>query len=97
MALDRTNVAHIARLARIKVKDEELDQLAGELNGILTWVEQLQEVNVDGVEPMAGSVTPGMKLKMRDDVVNDGGVRDKVLSNAPKGENGFFAVPKVIE
>jgi aspartyl-tRNA(Asn)/glutamyl-tRNA(Gln) amidotransferase subunit C len=97
MALDRTKVAHIARLARIKVKDEELDQLAGELSGILAWVEQLQEVNVAGVEPMAGSVTPGMKLKLRDDVVNDGGNRDKVLSNAPKSENGFFAVPKVIE
>ena len=97
MALDRTKVAHIARLARIKVKDEELDQLAGELSGILNWVEQLLEVNVDGVEPMAGSIAPGMKLKMRDDVVNDGARRDDVLGNAPKAENGFFAVPKVIE
>lgn len=97
MALDRTTVAHIARLARIKVKEDELDALAGELGGILTWVEQLQEVNVDGVEPMTGSVTPGMKLKMREDVVDDGGIRDKVLGNAPKSAAGFFAVPKVIE
>jgi len=97
MALDRTTVAHIARLARIKVKDEELDALAGELSGILTWVEQLQEVDVNGVEPMAGSVTPGMTLKMRDDAVDDGGIQDKVLSNAPKSAAGFFAVPKVIE
>jgi aspartyl-tRNA(Asn)/glutamyl-tRNA(Gln) amidotransferase subunit C len=97
MALDRTAVAHIARLARIKVKDDELDALAGELNGMLTWVEQLQQVDVAGVEPMTGSVSASMKLKMRDDVVTDGGQRDQVLANAPRSAAGFFAVPKVIE
>lgn len=98
MALDRTTVAKIARLARIKVKPEELDGLAGELNGMLTWVEQLQQVNVDGVEPMTGTVVAGGDaLRMREDVVNDGGQRDKVLANAPRSAAGFFAVPKVIE
>ncbi|MCC6471635.1 MAG: Asp-tRNA(Asn)/Glu-tRNA(Gln) amidotransferase subunit GatC [Alphaproteobacteria bacterium] len=97
MALDRTAVAHIARLARIKVKEDELDALAGELNGMLTWVEQLQQVDVAGVEPMTGSVSGTMKLKMREDVVTDGGKRDDVLANAPKSAAGFFAVPKVIE
>lgn len=99
MALDRTTVAHIARLARIKVKPEELDGLAGELSSILTWVEQLQQVDVSGVEPMTGTVVQGAAatLRLRDDVVNDGGQRDKVLANAPKSAAGFFAVPKVIE
>ena len=99
MALDRTTVAKIARLARIKVKPEELDGMAGELNGMLTWVEQLQQVNVDGVEPMTGTVVDGAgaALRMRADVVNDGGQRDKVLANAPRSAAGFFAVPKVIE
>ncbi len=99
MALDRTTVAKIARLARIKVKPEELDGLAGELNGMLTWVEQLQQVNVEGVEPMTGTVADGagQALRMREDVVNDGGQRDKVLANAPRSAAGFFAVPKVIE
>jgi len=96
MALDRTAVAHIARLARIKVKDDELDALAGELNGMLTWVEQLQQVDVAGVEPMTGSVG-AMKLAMREDAVTDGGKRDDVLANAPRSAAGFFAVPKVIE
>ncbi len=95
MALDRKTVAHIARLARIKVRDEELDALAVELTGILAWVEQLQKVDVKGVEPMTGAVA--MKLKERDDQVTDGGQRDKVLANAPSAQAGFFAVPKVIE
>lgn len=96
MALDRKTVAHIAKLARIKVRDEELDALAGELSGILTWVEQLQKVDVAGIEPMTGTVA--MALKQREDAVTDGGMRDKVLANAPgAAEGGFFAVPKVIE
>ncbi len=95
MALDRKTVAHIAKLARIKVRDDELDALAGELTGILAWVEQLQKVDVTGVEPMTGTVA--MALKQREDVVTDGGIRDKVLANAPSAEGGFFAVPKVIE
>ena len=102
MALDRTTVARIARLARIKVKPEELDGLAGELSSILTWVEQLQQVNVEGVAPMTGTVVAedakgAGGLRMREDVVNDGGQRDKVLANAPRSAAGFFAVPKVIE
>jgi len=95
MALDRATVAHIARLARIKVKDDELDALAQELSGILAWVEQLQQVDVTGVEPMTGTVA--MKLKMRDDQITAGGIRDKVLGNAPRTADGFFAVPKVVE
>jgi aspartyl-tRNA(Asn)/glutamyl-tRNA(Gln) amidotransferase subunit C len=95
MALDRKTVAHIARLARIKVRDDELDALAVELSGILTWVEQLQKVDVAGVEPMTGTVA--MDLKMREDAVTDGGIRDRVLANAPSTQGGFFAVPKVIE
>lgn len=95
MALDRKTVAHIAKLARIKVRDGELDALAGELTGILTWVEQLQKVDVTGVEPMTGTVA--MALKQREDAVTDGDMRDKVLANAPGVQNGFFAVPKVIE
>ncbi|MGQ0677772.1 MAG: Asp-tRNA(Asn)/Glu-tRNA(Gln) amidotransferase subunit GatC [Rhodospirillales bacterium] len=95
MALDRKTVAHIARLARIKVRDDELDALAGELSGILAWVEQLQKVDVAGVEPMTGAVA--MELKQRDDVVTDGNLRDQVLANAPAAQGGFFTVPKVIE
>jgi aspartyl-tRNA(Asn)/glutamyl-tRNA(Gln) amidotransferase subunit C len=95
MSLDRKAVAHIATLARIKVGDAELDALAGELNGILQWVEQLAEVDTSGVEPMT-SVRP-MQLKRRPDAVTDGGKRDEILANAPETTNGFFVVPKVVE
>ena len=95
MSLDRKAVAHIATLARIKVGDAELDALAGELNGILRWIEQLGEVDTTGVEPMT-SVRP-MQLRRRADEVTDGGKRDEILANAPEAINGFFAVPKVVE
>jgi len=95
MSVDTATVRHIARLARIAVSDAEVEAIAPELNNILGWVEQLQEVDVSGVEPMT-AVIPN-QLRLRDDVVTDGGVRDAVLSNAPVAEHGFFAVPKVIE
>jgi aspartyl-tRNA(Asn)/glutamyl-tRNA(Gln) amidotransferase subunit C len=88
MSLDRKAVAHIARLARIGV-------LASELNSILRWIEQLQEVDTSGVEPMSGVVR--MQLPRRPDVVTDGNIRDRVLANAPETAKGFFVVPKVVE
>lgn len=95
MSVDAATVRHIAKLARIAVSDEEVAALEPELNNILGWIEQLQEVDVTGVQPMT-AVIPN-KLRMRQDVVNDGGIRDEVLANAPVAEHGFFAVPKVIE
>jgi len=95
MSVDTETVRRVAKLARIAVAEEELDPLAGELNTILHWVEQLSEVDVDGVEPMT-SVTP-MALKQRDDEVSDGGRRPDILANAPDTREGFFAVPKVVE
>jgi aspartyl-tRNA(Asn)/glutamyl-tRNA(Gln) amidotransferase subunit C len=95
MTVDAATVRHIARLARIAVSDSEVEALAPELNNILGWVEQLQEVDVSGVEPMT-AVIPNHQ-RFRDDVVTDGGIREKVLANAPVAEHGFFAVPKVIE
>ena len=95
MSVDAATVRHIARLARIAVSDSEVEALAPELNNILGWVEQLQEVDVDGIEPMT-AVIPN-KLRLRGDDVTDGGIRDAVLKNAPAAEHGFFAVPKVIE
>lgn len=95
MSIDRETARKVAKLARIKVEEDALDALAGEFNAILGFVEQLNEVDVDGVEPMT-SVTP-MRLKRREDVVTDGDQQDKVLSNAPDAREGFFAVPKVVE
>ena len=95
MSVDTKTVRQIAKLARIAVSDEEFAALAPELSNILGWIEQLQEVDVSGVEPMT-AVIPN-KLRLRDDVVTDGGIRDEVLKNAPVAEHGFFAVPKVIE
>lgn len=95
MSVDTATVRHIAKLARIAVSDVEAEAMVPELNGILAWVEQLQEVDVTGVEPMT-AVIPN-KLRMRQDIVTDGGIRDEVLKNAPVAEHGFFAVPKVIE
>jgi aspartyl-tRNA(Asn)/glutamyl-tRNA(Gln) amidotransferase subunit C len=95
MSVDTATVRHIAKLARIAVTDAEAEALVPELNNILHWVEQLQEVDVDGVEPMT-AVIPN-RLRLREDVVDDGGQRDAVLANAPVAEHGFFAVPKVIE
>ena len=95
MSVDAATVKRIAHLARIKLTEEEVAPLTGELNQILGWIEQLGEVDTDGVEPMT-AVIPNV-LRWRDDVVTDGGIQDKVLANAPQAEFGFFAVPKVIE
>jgi aspartyl-tRNA(Asn)/glutamyl-tRNA(Gln) amidotransferase subunit C len=95
MSVDKDTVRRVARLARIAVAEDDLEPLAGELNGILGWVEQLREVDVEGVEPMT-SVTP-MRLKRRPDEVTDGNRRADVLANAPDARNGFFTVPKVVE
>jgi aspartyl-tRNA(Asn)/glutamyl-tRNA(Gln) amidotransferase subunit C len=95
MSVTPEQVRHIARLARIAMSDEEIAALAPELNNILGWVEQLGEVNTDGVEPLTAVID--QKLRLRDDKVTDGDCRDAVLANAPAAEHGFFAVPKVIE
>ena len=95
MSVDTATVRKIASLARIAVSDAEAEALAPELNNILGWVEQLQEVDVEGIEPMT-AVIPN-RLRLRGDEITDGGKRDDVLANAPAAEHGFFAVPKVIE
>jgi aspartyl-tRNA(Asn)/glutamyl-tRNA(Gln) amidotransferase subunit C len=95
MSVDSATVRHIAKLARISVTDEEVAKLAPELSNILGWVEQLQEVDVAGIEPMTAVIPNHQRL--RDDEVTEGGIRDAVLKNAPVAEHGFFAVPKVIE
>jgi aspartyl-tRNA(Asn)/glutamyl-tRNA(Gln) amidotransferase subunit C len=95
MSIDKETARRVAHLARIEVKEADLEPLAKELGGILGWVEQLNEVDVTGVEPMT-SVTP-MQLKWREDVVTDGGIRDRVIENAPDARAGFFTVPKVVE
>ena len=95
MSVDSDTVRRIAHLARIAIADEEVEHLRGEINAILTFVEQLQEVNVEGVEPMS-SVTP-MQMKKRPDVVTEGDIADDILQNAPEREDHYFVVPKVVE
>ncbi|TQS73395.1 Asp-tRNA(Asn)/Glu-tRNA(Gln) amidotransferase subunit GatC [Rhodobacteraceae bacterium] len=95
MSIDTDTARKVAHLARIKVAEDDLPELASELSNILTFMEQLGEVDVDGVEPMT-SVTP-MRLKRRVDEVTDGNYQDKILKNAPDAREGFFAVPKVVE
>jgi len=95
MSVDAATVRHIAHLARIAVAEDEVEHLRGELNAILAFVEQLSEVDVEGVEPMT-SVTP-MEMKKRQDVVTDGGIPDDIIKNAPAAQDGFFVVPKVVE
>jgi aspartyl-tRNA(Asn)/glutamyl-tRNA(Gln) amidotransferase subunit C len=95
MSLDLATVRRIATLARIHVDDAELPALQADLNGILGWIEQLNEVNVEGVEPLTGAAQ--MALKMREDVVTDGGYPEKILANAPERAGDFFVVPKVVE
>ena len=95
MSVDAQIVRRIAHLARIAVADEEIEHLRGELNAILDFVEQLREVDVEGVEPMT-SVIP-MEMKKRADEVTDGGIADDIVSNAPAREDHFFVVPKVVE
>jgi aspartyl-tRNA(Asn)/glutamyl-tRNA(Gln) amidotransferase subunit C len=95
MAVDEKTVRRVAHLARLKLEDAQVAVMQNEINGILGWIEQLQSVDVSGVEPMT-SVAP-MALRWRDDVVTDGGRQADVLANAPQAEFGFYAVPKVIE
>jgi len=95
MSIDKETARRVAHLSRIAVADADLDAVAVELSAILDFMEQLREVDVDGVEPMT-SVTP-MRLPWREDVVTEGGIPDKVLANAPDARVGFFTVPKVVE
>ena len=95
MSITEDQARKVAHLARIAVDDAALPALARELNGILHFMEQLNEVDVTGVEPMTAVIAAGLRL--RDDVVTDGNIRDAVLANAPEPQHGFFGVPKVIE
>ena len=95
MSVDQATVRRIAKLARIAITDEEAARLSPELGNILGWIEQLGEVDTAGVEPMTAVIAN--RLRLRDDVVTDGGARAAVLANAPEAEHGFFTVPKVIE
>ena len=95
MSVNEEQVRHVAKLARLALSDAEIDKMVPELNNILGWVEQLGEVDTDGVEPLTAVID--QKLRLRADVVDDGDCRDAVLANAPDAQHGFFAVPKVIE
>ncbi len=95
MAVDRATVARIAKLARIRLPEQDLDPLAGELSNILTWIEQLAELDTEGVAPMTSVVA--VELPRRVDTVTDGGYPDRVVGNAPESAHDFFAVPKVVE
>ena len=95
MALDKATVTKIARLARVRVAEADKDGLAGELSGILAFIEQLNEIDTKGVEPMTSVVA--MPLPRREDEVTDGGKQDDILANAPEKTAGFFTIPKVIE
>ena len=100
MSLDKATVRRIATLARIEVPEADLEATADKLSGILSWVEQLSEVNTDNVAPMSGGTDPesmGLKLPWREDKVTDGGQAEKVLANAPDRQEDFFGVPKVVE
>jgi aspartyl-tRNA(Asn)/glutamyl-tRNA(Gln) amidotransferase subunit C len=95
MSVDEATVRRVAKLARIKVKEENVGRLAGELNSILHWIEQLNEVDVSGVEPLTSVVN--VKMKMRKDAVTDGNNPKAAVANAPATEDDYFLVPKVIE
>jgi aspartyl-tRNA(Asn)/glutamyl-tRNA(Gln) amidotransferase subunit C len=95
MAIDAATMKKIASLAHIREPEDRLEPLAREISGILQWIEQLDEVDTDGVEPMTSVVA--VALPMREDVVTDGGAPEKILANAPKSDRGFFVVPKVVE
>jgi aspartyl-tRNA(Asn)/glutamyl-tRNA(Gln) amidotransferase subunit C len=95
MAVDRDTVKRIAHLARLAIEDEQATTMEKELNALLSWVEQLQEVDVEGVEPMTSVVET--RPYMRDDIVTDGGLAEEVTKNAPLTEGNFFVVPKVVE
>ncbi|KAF0182688.1 MAG: aspartyl-tRNA(Asn)/glutamyl-tRNA (Gln) amidotransferase subunit C [Hyphomonadaceae bacterium] len=95
MSVDDATVRKIARLARIEIHEDKVTKMANELNGILNWIEMLNEVDVNGVEPMASAVA--IALPMRDDAVTDGNIQSSILKNAPKADSGFFVVPKSVE
>jgi aspartyl-tRNA(Asn)/glutamyl-tRNA(Gln) amidotransferase subunit C len=95
MSVDKDTVRRIARLARIALEEERVEPMVNELNGIFAWVEQLGEVNVEGVEAMTSVVA--QKLKMREDKVTAGGNAAAITANAPASEDNFFVVPKVVE
>ena len=95
MSVDKKTVRHIARLARIALKDEQVEPMVNELNNILAWVQQLEEVDVAGVPPLTSVVE--QSLKMREDVVTEGGQADALMANAPQSEENFFVVPRVVE
>ena len=95
MSVGTATGRHIARLARLKMSDAEVEAMVPELNNSLDWVEQLGEVDTDGVEPLTAVID--QPLRLREDRVTDGGIRHEVLANAPEAQHGFFAVPKVIE
>ena len=95
MSIDQATVRHIARLARIRVSEDEAQRLESELSSILTWVEQLGEVDTSDVEPMTSVID--VEMKQRQDEVTDGGIADDVVGNAPQRDNHFFLVPKVVE
>ncbi len=95
MAIDAATVRKVAKLARIAEPEERLEPLAREISGIMAWIEQLNEVDTDGVEPMTSAVS--VPMQMREDVVTEGGDAAKILLNAPKADKGFFVVPKVVE
>ena len=95
MSVDKDTVRRIARLARLALEEERVEPMVQELNGILAWVEQLKEVDIEGVAPLTSVVE--QRLKMREDIVTDGGNADALMTNAPGGEDHFFVVPKVVE
>jgi len=97
MSLDAATVRRVANLARLRLEETEVEKLRTELNGILGWIEQLQQVDTDGVEPMAGGSPLEVKLPWRADAVTDGAQAEKVLANAPDREGQYFGVPKVVE
>jgi aspartyl-tRNA(Asn)/glutamyl-tRNA(Gln) amidotransferase subunit C len=95
MSLDPATVRRIAKLARLHLEEDDVPRVQSELNSILGWIEQLQEVDVSGVEPLTGGAS--MALRLRDDVISDGGLQEAVLSNAPDRSGPYYAVPKVVE
>ncbi len=95
MSLDPATIRRIAKLSRLHVEDADIPRLQTELNSILGWIEQLNEVDVEGVEPLTGAAV--MAMRMRDDVVTDGGITEAVLANAPDRAGPYYAVPKVVE
>jgi len=95
MSLDPATIRRIARLARLHVEEGDVSRLQGELNAILGWIEQLNEVDIEGIEPLTGGAQ--MALRLREDVVTDGGDPEIVLSNAPERAGNFYTVPKVVE